>query len=211
MRGDDVIVAVMQRIQDDEFNSHILSLINEAIAYISGQVDLPSLMTSSDVDVLSTESSVDLPTDYHKRLFWVGAENQSRRIGTREADYYNLHRFLENYYPVRVAQIDSVCVSGTSLMYHGSDTDTLTLRYYKGFTPITETGKTITVLPPHLHYGLLVNYPCREISALIESGAEGRKPRTMFYDSRFNMAMAELREWVRKHTPVEPVYVRNKE
>jgi len=205
----DIIIDVVDRVQDDSFDEAvILRLINEGRFYAAAEVDLPALQKSATVITTAIASTVALPIDYHKGVFWVGSTVQGRRIGTRPGDYYNLLTFMERF-PIVAGPIESVCVDGTNLLHQGMAADTLLLKYYCKPTIITATTVAPTELPYHLHRPLLTAYCCREIYADIEDGMEGQKVNAMYWSKKFDEAMLNLASFSRKNTPREAKYMRD--
>ncbi len=212
MTADDIIDRVVEKIQDPSYSdADILDLINDGRYYIAGEIDLPALQTTGTVSALSSASSVALPVDYHKNIYWIGSGNQQCRIGKGHGDYYNLLTFMETWPPV-AGIITQACVDGANLLYQGKDDDTLTLKYYKLPTAILIANVATAVpteIPYHLQKTLLVSYCCKEIFAEIEDGLEGAKVNTDYWTGQFNRAMASLSQFVAKNKPREPKYVRD--
>lgn len=219
MTAADIIERVARIVQDSSYtDTDILALINEGRLVIAGQIvpGLPYLSTSDTVTTTDTESSVDLPSDYHKGLFWVGSSSQERRIGTKASDYHNLLTFLEKYPDLSlVGSIEAVCVDGATLLYQGMADDTLTLKYYRLPADISEsdtedaTDGVPVEIPPHLHRKLLVSYCCKEIWTEIEDGDDGGMPNFEKYEGIFNKAMAELQAFASASAPREVKQVRD--
>ena len=125
-----------------------------------------------------------------------------------EGDYYNALTFAE-VFPVTVGAIEAVCIEGDNLLYRGMADDTLTLKYYKKPTDITNVSTEPSELPGHFQRRLLVAYCCREIYADIEDGMEGQKVNTTYWDSKYNKWLDELSLYVRKDMPREPKHIRS--
>jgi len=205
----DIIASVVDKVQDGGFsNAAILALINEGRHYIASKVLLPGLQTSDTVTTTSAKSSVSLPGDYQRNLFWVGSQAQGRRIGTREGDYYNLLTFQE-VVPITAGAIEAVCVFGEDLLYRGMADDTLTLKYYRKPEDISSTSLEPTELPAHLQRSLLVAYCAREMYAEIEDGIEGQKVNTDYWSRRLSEAIADLQSFVAVNRPREPKQTRD--
>lgn len=218
MTATELIAQVSGIVQDTSYTSaDILSLINQGRGEIAAEVDLPKLQASATVTTTDDASTVALPTDYHKGLFWVGSVAYQCRIGRKKGDYHNLLTFMERYSTLdEVGQIVAVCVDGDNLLYQGMDDDSLLLKYYKEIETIVAapTGTQITgpvELPSHLHSPLLVSYCCREIYSEIEDGIEGQKVNTMYWDAKFNRAMNSLKRYVSESLPRETKHVRDVE
>jgi hypothetical protein len=209
MTADDIIVNVVDRIQDSAFDEDaILALINEARSFIASEVDLPALRKSADLITSSATAFVALPIDYQKGIYWVGSVNQGCRIGKRPGDYYNMLTFMERY-PVEVGPIEAVCVEGVNLLYRNKATDTLTVKYYRKPTDITDTSTEPAEIPAHLQRPLLAAYCCREIYADIEDGMEGAKVNTAYWSKKFDSAMQSLAAFVARNQPREAKYTRD--
>lgn len=211
MTTSDIIADVTAKVQDSSFTSAaILALINEARYFIAANVDLPALRTSTEIETTSSDSEADLPDDYHRDIFWVGSEEQGCRIGDRQGDYYNLLTFDE-VYPITEGNIEAVCVDGSVLKYRGMADDTLTIKYYKVPTTITDTDDSPDELPAHLQRPLLSAYCCREIFSSIEDGIEGAKVNTSYWEAQFAKSMGALNAWVSRNKPREPKRIRESE
>lgn len=209
MNAGDIIANVVAKVQDSSFDDDVvLDLINEARFHIASLVDLPALQKGADIETTGSASSVDLPTDYHKGLFWVWSTEQNRRIGSRPGDYYNLLTFMEDF-PGQEGRIDSVCVDGLDLLYKGPANDTLKIRYYSKPIIITATTTVPTELPDQFQRPLLVAYCCRELFADIEDGMEGAKVNTDYWSKRLDRGIAELEMFVARNRPREAKYVRD--
>jgi len=225
MTASDIIQNVVDRVQDGSFSTAtILALINEgryqAASEVGGEeypdLCLPALAKTASLSALSSASSVALPTDYHRNIYWVGSVNQGRRIGKRPGDYYNMLAFLE-VFPIETGRIEAVCVEGANLLYRGKDTDTLTVKYYSKPVPILEadieslTLGVPTEIPDNIQRPLLSAYCCREIYSEIEEGMEGPKTNTEYWGSMYLKCLADLRSYALKYKPREAKYVRDME
>jgi hypothetical protein len=210
MTAEELEDAVLGIVQDDSFADVVLDYINQGRGEIAGLVDLPALDTVATVNTTASASSVALPTNYHKGLYWVGSAVQKIRIGAGKDDYHNLLAFLENH-PVltQVGLVEDVVIQGVNLLYQGMSADTLTLRYYKAPTTLVLAADVPAELPSHLHKPLLVSYACKEIYNEIEDGIEGGTPNTDKYDRLFQRALATLSSWCLESKPREPKYVRD--
>lgn len=206
---DDIILSVTDKVQDDSFTEDaILNLINECRAYVAAEVDLPALQKSAALTTLATESSVALPANYLRNIYWVGSVGQKKRIGTRPGDYYNMLTFLESY-PVVAGQIERVCVEGDTLLYNGMADDSLIIKYYAMPPAITDTMEEPSEIPAHMHRPLLVSYCCKEIFNEIEDGIEGQKVNTDKWEIEFAKAMMSLKTFVERNKPREAKYTRD--
>lgn len=211
-----IIARVVEIIQDGSFDEDaILEMINEGRVTIAAEAEpgLPYLRADATVTTTSAASSVALPTNYHRGLFWVGSASQKRRIGTRIGDYHNLMTFMERFPMMDAAgQIEAVCVDGTNLLYQGRANDTLTLKYFKVPEEIDiadiETA-TPAELPVWAQKPLLVAYCCREIYSIIEDGIEGPKTNTDHWEAMFSRAQMKLQKFIDESKPREPKYVRD--
>ena len=209
MIANDIIENVVAKVQDSSFDEDaVLALINEGRLHIASLVDLPALQKGADLTATAAASSVLLPTDYHKGIFWVWSTAQNRRIGSRSGDYYNLLTFMEDY-PGQAGRIDAVCVDGDYLLYKGAADDTLKVRYYAQPATITAATASPTELPYQFQRKLIVAYCCKEIFAEIEQGMEGAKVDTDFWSAQFARGVAELELFVARNKPREAKYVRD--
>lgn len=211
MKTSDIITHVASIVQDSSFDSAaILVLINEARQFIAANVDLPALRTSYDLTTTSTASSVSLPANYLRDIFWVGSVSQGRRIGERQGDYYNLLTFNE-VYPVTEGNIEAVCVDGSLLRYRGMADDTLTIKYYSAPVDIVTTTDVPSELPDHLQRPVLAAYCCKEFFARIEDGIEGAKANTTYWETQFAKSIAALELFIARNKPREPKRIREVE
>jgi hypothetical protein len=156
-------------------------------------------------------NSVELPVDYHKGLFHIASTAQRRRIGSRVSDYHNIDTLLKAYPNMdTIGQIALAVVDGSSLVYQGQANDVLTLQYYKYIVDIGENDEPAE-LPANMHLDLLMNYCLKEIFASVEDGLEGPKHSANWFESRFQVAMARLQNFVNRSKPREAKHLRGME
>lgn len=211
MNISDIIDYVVGQVQDGSFTEgFILGLVNEARYLVASSVDLPNLRKSSTVTTTATDDSVAMPSDYHKKLHWVGSTVQGKRIGEREGDYYNAMTFHE-VFPITQGPIEAVCVEGSRLLYRGKADDTLVLRYYAAPVDAVSMATEPSEIPSHFQRKILSAYCLREIHADIEDGMEGQKVNTSYWDAMFKKYMADLAEFLHLETPRAPKHIRASE
>lgn len=202
--------AVLAIVQDDDSADVVLDYFNLGLAEIAGAIDLPGLHTTSTVATSAAASSVALPSDYHKGLYWVVSEAQKRRVGDRAGDYHNTVPFFERYQlQDEVGEIRDVVIMGSNLLYQPSATDVLRLSYYKEPTVLTESTDIPSEIPSHLQKALLVNFALKEIYGTIEDGFDGNRKNVDIYTALYSRALGQLAAWCAESVPREPKYVRD--
>jgi len=205
----DIINFAVGRIQDSGFSSgDLLSVLNNGVDEISNEIELPYLRSLDTVTTAVDSSSVALPSDYQRRLFWVGSAAQDRKIGSREEDYEDLLGFLAKYPTLdNVGAIEEVCVDGTDLLYQGMVVDTLSLRYYAKPTALATDDLTPLAVPENFHMSVIVPYIVKECFNMIEDGIEGSKVNTQKWEELYMIGKAKLAAFVKPTQPREPKYV----
>lgn len=192
-----------QVVQDGSFtDALILSLFNEGQSRIAAGIQLPDgslspplpdLLTSANVTATTTASSVAMPADFQRNLFFVYSTLNDDRVCERDNIIPMLKAdpaFTES------GQIDFYTRRGGTLYYYQRPTsaDTLVLRYYKKPTDLSTDASTPSALPEHLHYALLVNYAASTMFDMLERNSEKRKKN--FYEVEFIKAMVDLARFV---------------
>ncbi len=210
MEAATIVNFAANRIEDPGFtDSDLLATLNAGVEELANDLDLPFLRASAPVTTTALTSSVALPDDYMKRLFWVSSLAQRRKIGVQEEDYEDLLRFLKKY-PVQniIGAVTDVCVDGLNLLYQGMTADTLTLRYYSKPVEVTlAEGQIPLAIPVSFHMSVLVPFICKETYNQIEDGIEGKKANTDKWENLYQIGKAKLAKFIEITRPREAKYV----
>ena len=180
--------------------------INEGLRHIAERVSLPELEVDSTVSTNTSQSYVNLPTDYYRNLHRVYNETQGSEVDI----YASLDLLLQDFEGSidEAGAITGVTLRGSYLHYQSIPESAETLRLYYNKVPalLSELGDRPTCLPAGLAWGLLVNYAVADIFGQIEKAVDGVRQNTAFYWSRFEKAMLMLGRHLTGRT--RPVYQR---
>lgn len=180
---------------DEDINLYI----NEAFAYVAGEVTIPELKGIATVSTVALQSYADLSA------LTGGFSGNLRRVkrGTTDLTVYaTLDLMFDNYDDITIAgDVEAVALEGNFLWYAfiPAVPQVLTVLYYKKPTLLVDDTDIPSLLPSHLHRKLLVNGAAWMIWDNHEDGVDGEKLNTNNHMGHMNSGITSLRVLIGKH------------
>lgn len=210
--------AIHSIVQDDTYLAEYTDWINDAVNNIAGGIRMPDGTTSPPLPELHTSATVSttanayaaLPTDYQRRLFYVVDSSGDRILPPDGGNYYSFMLFLNHCYKrdlTETGSVISVCVRGKKFYYQGIPTDSedITVMYYKIPTAMSVTSDVPDGIPDHLQNRLIKHWVCKEIFGEgLEDGDTSRGSGVQYHTSKFFEAMIDLIDFI--GVDAEPEY-----
>lgn len=169
----------------------VLARITEGMKYISARANIPEFETYDNVTVLTDDSSVSLPDDYQRGLFYCRDTGTESDIPIKSSSV----RARMTYYEDR-DQVCAVSAAGTLLLAEDVDSDTvLEVGYYRN--PIVTEVDAL----PIGHDDVIFNYCCWKLFSKLEDGDDGHKTNTNYYKGLFKDDLKDLRTKLQESQP----------
>jgi len=199
------LAAVQAAVQDTGIatDAAVLALFNECISLLAARYRLEALASEDEAVIDAGTTWTDLPTDYSQGLSIVNNLTSGRSVAVT----HSIDQFEE--LPaggVTTGQVTNCIPLNGRLLVFPSPTVEETLSFWYFRTPVALALATDTIdgLPEDLAGLLLQAYACRELFGLIEDGADGRKPQTAWWGSRYDKAEAALKHRIFMQSPTAP-------
>lgn len=208
--GGDIAEYVLGVVQDDSYDDEtVLTLLNKCFGMISRRLVLPSLDTEAVVTAAPTSSSVALPGNFQRNLYYCG-DGVSRDA----IDVCNSKDQLSRYYDHRLSEsgtrVKGVVAVRPLLFYAPRPVESteLTIRYQRVPDTIT-TSTQIDAIVPYGFSDLFENYALWKLYEQIEQGLEGQKIDTNYYMKLFLGMFDELSSSLKEGVslPAPPIAV----
>lgn len=189
-------VTTIIRDASPEIISSIPDYVNEALAKIGAEKDLPLLRT---VFMVTTDPSlpyVALSNQFDGRLLYVGTANGPIEIVRRGIeDLLELSPDL-----TIVGDLMEVAVEPGNLWYRKIPTVPTVLTCIGYYNPpvLAKSLDIPTCIPIYLHREILVNRAAAIAYSIIEDGLETPKMNTAFYEGEFEKGITSLDIWIAK-------------
>ena len=200
MTAMDIADNILDVVQEPAFDEDtVVGLLNECAQVISRRFILPALDAENTVTAVNSASSVALPTDFQRNLYFCKDDTSYNEIAI-----CNSKDQVARYYDPNMSNsatlIRGVAAVGPLLYYAPmpiNDT-VLTLRYQKVQAVITLATELDEYILPYGFQDLWKNYAIWKLFSRIEQGMEGRKVDTSYYMSLFVGLLDELSLTLRK-------------
>lgn len=193
-------------IQDVSFSeADINEYIDQSIAYVGANADIPELKRISTVDTIPDQAYASLSG------LTGGFSGKLRRVKNADGDAIEIFSdlaLLMDEYPTmdEEGEVEAVALEGSTLWYQDipAEAETLTCLYYKNPAALTLDTESPSDFPAHLHRQLFVHGCAYLIYDQIEDGIEGEKVNTKahfwlsFNEANRNSGIVKLREWIGK-------------
>lgn len=196
----DIADTILDVVQEPDFDEDtVVGLLNECAMVISRRLVLPALDAENTVTAVNSASSVALPTDFQRNLYFCKDETSYNEILICNSKD-QLARYFDPNLSNSATLIRGVAAVGRFLYYAPMPIDdtVLTLRYQKMPAAITLLTELDEYLLPYGFQDLWENYVKWKMYAQIEQGMEGRKVDTSYYMSLFIGILDELSLTLRK-------------
>ncbi len=193
-----IIELAQDTVQDDSFANRMLGFVNRAIGNTAVKVALPAL-TRIDVafPVSALTASLVLPEDYSRGLF-MAFDADGRRLNVFPGSFMEFRRKHPDYLTATGTAVRAVAVLNNKLFVYPQPTQeqTVYLSYQAKPPVLSLTGKIEDVIPDPYGDEIVESFICAECFTRIEDGIEGRKTNTEYYQSRYQIALAELEAFI---------------
>lgn len=198
MNFDELVEAVKIKVKsaDAEIISLIPSLINEAVAQIAEEVDLPTLVKYSAVTTVLDQAWVNMPARFSGKLLYVGTS-------TGEVNIIDggFNALLAKYPALdEVDSVIDVALLGNVLYYQGipSDATVLSLIYMEEPAELTNSTDIPSDIPLLTHRSTIVPLAASMAYDLIESGDKADKVGMNSCLVEYDMGLTALKTWAHK-------------
>jgi len=197
-----LISEVQLLVQDwsPDIASSIPGAINEALAFVAGEVDLPELKAVTSVLTVVDQAWASMPNTSAGKLLFVSYGSDTKvEIKPSLTDLLNESPGLDDE-----GDVEMVALEGNTLWYRKipSVATSLLILYYKLPTALSGNSDIPTCLPEHLHRGLLAHGAAKILYENIEDGLdENEKVNTLHHMSQQELHLQKLREWIGKNRP----------
>lgn len=202
---------VLGVVKDSSFDeTSVVELLNDCAGAVSRRFIIPSLDAASTVTALSTGSSIPLPANFQRNLYFCDDGTSFNDI-----QVCNSKDQLSRYYDPGLTK-QATLIRGVAavrpLLYYApipiADT-VLTIRYQQKPSAITLSTELDDHILPYGFTDIWENYVLWKLFSKIEQGMEGQKVDTSYYMNLFVGYMDELsasfKEGVSMPTPTVAV------
>jgi len=196
-------------VDDASFDADTIDgYINDTLALVAGQINLPSLKRIGTVDTVVSQAYTSL--NGVSRSFSGVLRRVKKADGSEPTVYPDLERLMDDYYDMDAeGAVEAVTLEGSVLWYQKvpSIPETLTILYYENPSPLFKDEDEPSDFPAYLHRKLFVHGTAFIIFDKIEDGVEGEKINAKSHyfhslDSRNrDSGINKLREWLARTTP----------
>lgn len=200
MTFNEIMEAVKLAAQDTEWGSEnpaeLKWKVNQAYSQIAEEttIVIPQLKTVAVVPT-TTDAYATMPSGFSRMLLIVPEDGvpEDLKILKGLEDLVALYPSLDE-----VGDVQYVALEGNILWYQGipSTAQNLVCVYGKTPTQLVNTGDIPSIIPDHLHYGLLVNKTVELIYKEIEDGIEGDKVNTMRFRGYYAEALNDFNKYL---------------
>ena len=193
-------VQLLMQDWSSDIASNIPGAINEAQAYVAGEVDIPELKLVTSIDTVVNQAYATMPVTSAGKLLYVSfGSNTEVDIVPSLTDLLIDSPGLDEE-----GEVECVALEGSVLWYRKipETATTLLILIYRKPTLLVDEKDTPSVFPEHLHRLLLVHGACSILYEGIEDGMdENEKVNTLHHTAQQERGIQKLREWIGKNRP----------
>lgn len=190
-------------VQDESYDDKLDGYINQAVAFVAGQVLIPSHKRISTVDTIADQAYISLTG------LTGGFSGSLRRVfnagGDEMASYPSLELLMDDYPTmVEAGDVESVALEGFTLWYQKipAAPETLTVLYRINPATLSENSDVPSDFPSHLHMNLFVHGGAYMIWNMKEDDDDTEKVNSnshyylSFDENNKKSGVVKFREWI---------------
>jgi hypothetical protein len=161
-------------------------------------ITIPQLKAAAVLTTSTTLAYISAPVDFSKQLMIAPSDGTAEDLQVLDG---GLEEMMKSFPSLDdTGDVRYVAFEGSTIWYQGipSVAKTLVLLYMKTVTPLVNASDTPSIIPDHLHYGLLVNKAAELCWREIEDGLEGDKINTMRFRAYYQEALTQFNTYLLK-------------